>query len=174
LNTTTGGINPSITVQTGKEPHEVEISRDFKKAAISAYGSDSPAVITIIDLTTLNKKNIETFSILIPGFSKPHGMEFINNELFYVTFEEQQKILLLNATRSSNFIIAEINTKSVHCHMIEVHSVFGTDDYGVCTDRTNGLIQPFRAHTGELIGEPIKTGKGTGNSGVQGLVNLKN
>ena len=105
------------TIQTGDGPHEVAISHDGKRAAVSIYGNRESigSSLMLIDLTAPNAtpKLIE----LGAGNQRPHGMAFLpGDSALLVTGERAQRLLVVSLT--SGAIDSSMSTGQATTHMV--------------------------------------------------------
>ncbi len=105
------------TIQTGDGPHEVAISHDGKRAAVSIYGVSGSvgSSLVLIDLTapTATPRIIE----LGAGNQRPHGMAFLpGDSALLVTGERAQRLLVVNL--SNGAIDSSMVTGQATTHMV--------------------------------------------------------
>lgn len=73
---------------TGKNPHEVTVSRDGKLAYVSDYGNQTPGdSLTILDLTT--QKPVKT--VKLEGLQRPHGIVEQGGKIYF-TLEANETV----------------------------------------------------------------------------------
>ncbi len=104
-----------VTLETGLEPHEVEVSHDGKLAVVSNYGNrELPGnTLTVINI----EKGIYEKTINLGEHSRPHGLVFINNYYhLLVTTEGSQHLLLVDIKNDT--ILKAIPTEQEISHMV--------------------------------------------------------
>lgn len=93
-------VNPSTLnviakIPVGEDPHEVVASSDGKTAYVSIYGGGSLHEINVIDLVGQKP----SFNIDTKPFFGPHGLTFVNNELWF-TAEGSKAVARFNPDSS--------------------------------------------------------------------------
>lgn len=105
------------TIETGLEPHEVEVTHDGKYAVITNYGNrelpgNSLSVINIEK--AVNEKTID-----LGEHTRPHGMIFLKNSYtLLVTAEGSKNLLVVDIEKGS--VIKSILTEQEISHMVAV------------------------------------------------------
>jgi DNA-binding beta-propeller fold protein YncE len=84
-------------VEVGVGPHEVAVAPDGRRAVVANYGQQQPSsTLTVIDIAagaparTIN---------LVDGerrFTRPHGVQFVDEHRVAVTAEAQQALLIVD------------------------------------------------------------------------------
>lgn len=102
-------------IPTGNGPHEAAVSLDGMTAVVGDYGDQTPGnSLTIIDLKGLSvKKKID-----LGQYTRPHGVEFIDQLRVAVTSESQQKVIVVNLNTGE--IEKVVGTEQVASHMVVV------------------------------------------------------
>ncbi len=103
------------TIPTGRGPHELVLSPDFKHAVVTDYvGGNS---LTIIDTETLTR----AATIDLSDFPRPHGIEFLSgNDQVIVTSEASANVVV--ATLSTAKIDSNISVNQAGAHMLAMPS----------------------------------------------------
>ncbi len=104
------------TLPTDAGPHEVGISRDGRFALVTNYGNRENVgrTITLIDIPAAEVvKTIE-----LGEHTKPHGVEWLDQERAVVTAEDSKALLVVNVT--SGEIVSTIDTDQEITHMVAV------------------------------------------------------
>jgi len=104
------------TLPTGKFPHEIAVSPSGKHAAISNYGNRAAAgnSITVIDLG--EQKVLRTIDL--GENTRPHGMNWIEEDRLIVTTEGSKKLLIVDPGEGR--ILHEVGTAQEISHMVAV------------------------------------------------------
>ncbi len=103
------------TVETGLEPHEVEVSPDGKYAVVTNYGNrEFPGnTLTVINISEARPDK----TIDLGEHTRPHGMVFIDNDYkMLVTTEGSNHILLVDIEHGD--ILKAIPTEQEISHMV--------------------------------------------------------
>lgn len=87
--------NVVATLPTGYAPHEVAVSPDGRRALVSNYGDrDQPgATLTLVDIEAAQVAG----TITLPDGSRPHGLEWLDDQQAIVTAEGIRSLLLVDA-----------------------------------------------------------------------------
>ncbi|MEQ8925438.1 MAG: cytochrome D1 domain-containing protein [Fulvivirga sp.] len=103
----------TAVVGVGKNPHEVALSPRGNYAAVTNYGSgENPGnSISIIDIVKREVIDIHQFNEGI----KPHGIQFVNDEVFIFTAEGTQSFYIVKLTGE---VVKVINTAQRISHML--------------------------------------------------------
>lgn len=103
------------TIETGLEPHEVEVSPDGRFAVVANYGNREYPGNT---LTVINISEAKTeITIDLGEHTRPHGMVFIDNDYqLLVTTEGSKHLLLVDIIR--NEILKAMPTEQEISHMV--------------------------------------------------------
>lgn len=101
-------------IEVGTGPHEVAVSPSGRMVAVAVYGNKAEVgnTVTIIDLQKMDKVK----DILLGEFSRPHGMEFINESELIVTSESKRTLLKINIVTSTVSVVAW--TEQLLSHMV--------------------------------------------------------
>ena len=104
------------TLPTGNAPHEVDVSPNGRFALVGNYGTrDEPgSSLTLIDVVAA--KVVKT--IELDGYSRPHGIVWLDNEIALVTVEENQALIRVDI--ESGEVLEEIGTEAEVSHMVAV------------------------------------------------------
>ncbi len=121
----TGDTAWQLDAQTGEKiaeyptrtaPHEVAVSPDGTRAAITNYGNDQPgSTISILDLKqqTVNKV------IDITPFQRPHGIQwFSDGRRIVVSAEAQQAVVIVDTEKEE--VVKSIKTNQKVSHMVQL------------------------------------------------------
>ncbi len=102
------------TLGTGEGPHEVGISPDGRLALVTNYGSRDRAgnSLTLIDIAAAAV--IKTIDL--GDYSKPHGVEWLDNERAAVTVEANKALIVVDVEREK--VIQSIGTDQEVSHMV--------------------------------------------------------
>jgi len=80
------------TLPTGKNPHEVVISRDGRTAVVTDYGTGSAPTLTVIDVP--GKRVARTISL--GQYTAPHGIAYLpGDSLVIVTSERTNNVVIV-------------------------------------------------------------------------------
>ena len=104
------------TLPTGNAPHEVDVSPDGSLALVGNYGTreEPGSSLTVIDVQAAEVvKTIE-----LEGFSRPHGIVWLDNDTALVTAEENRALLRVGIETGK--VDQEIDTDSEISHMVAV------------------------------------------------------
>ena len=104
------------SVPTGNAPHEVSVSPDGKRAAVSNYGTrEQPgSTLSIVDL----EQPHEIQRIDLAPHTRPHGVAWFAADRIAVTTEGSQHLLVVDP--DSGKIVATIETAQETSHMVVV------------------------------------------------------
>ena len=141
------------TVDVGLAPHEVSLSPDGRRAAVSNYGpADRPG--TTIRLIDVERAEL-TATIDISPNVRPHGLTWISQSHIAATSEGAHNVLIVNANERE--VETAITTGQQHSHMI-VADNSGTR--GFVANITSGTVTAIDLGTGRKIAD-IATGNGS-------------
>ena len=114
VDTHTGEIR--ATLPTGNAPHEVDVSPNGVLALVGNYGTrDEPgSTLTLIDVPTASV----VMTIELEGYSRPHGIVWIDDENALVTVEENQALIRVDVKAAK--VIHQIGTDAEISHMVAV------------------------------------------------------
>ncbi len=104
-------------LETGLEPHEVEITPDGKRAVVTNYGNrENPGkTLSVYDLTGFKLEK----TIDLGEHTRPHGIQvFGESQKMLVTSEGSNSLLLVNIETGT--IEKAINTQQTVSHMVAV------------------------------------------------------
>ena len=102
------------TLATGEGPHEVGISPDGRFALVTNYGTRDGAgnSLTLIDIAAAGVVK----TIDLGDYSKPHGVEWLDNERAAVTVEANKALIIVDVFRDK--ITRSIGTDQEVSHMV--------------------------------------------------------
>jgi DNA-binding beta-propeller fold protein YncE len=102
------------TLGTGEGPHEVGISPDGRLALVTNYGTRDGAgnSLTLIDIAAARVEK----TIDLGDYSKPHGVEWLDNERAAVTVEANKALIVVDVAREK--VIQSIGTDQDVSHMV--------------------------------------------------------
>jgi len=102
------------TLPTGDGPHEADVSPDGRRALITNYGvRGKPGnSLTLIDLPGL--RVVKT--ITLEGYSRPHGVEWLDDHRAAVTAEDQRALLVVDVDKG--VVEKAIDTAQEVSHMV--------------------------------------------------------
>jgi YVTN family beta-propeller protein len=102
------------TLGTGEGPHEVGISPDGRFALVTNYGTRDGAgnSLTLIDIAAAGVVK----TIDLGDYSKPHGVEWLDNECAAVTVEANKALIVVDVAREK--VIQSIGTEQEVSHMV--------------------------------------------------------
>jgi DNA-binding beta-propeller fold protein YncE len=141
--------NELARLQTGLGPHEVAVSPDHRRAAISSYGDNNEAghSLTVVDLVGLSV----TRTIELDPYRRPHGIAFIDPRRVVVTSEANASVLVVDIDAGA--IQRTIATLQEGSHMLAL--VPGTSIVYVA-NLVSGSITPIDLDIADP-GEPVPT-----------------
>ncbi len=113
--------NIVATLPTGHAPHEVAVSPDGRRALVSNYGDrERPGdTLTLVDIPSAQVAG----TIDLPGQSRPHGLEWLDNDLAVVTAEGSRSLLLVDATDMA--VTQRMAVDQDTAHMVTAHPALG-------------------------------------------------
>jgi YVTN family beta-propeller protein len=102
------------TLGTGEGPHEVGVSPDGRFALVTNYGTRDAAgnSLTLIDIAAAGVVK----TIDLGDYSKPHGVEWLDNERAAVTVEANKALIVVDVAREK--VIQSIGTDQEVSHMV--------------------------------------------------------
>jgi YVTN family beta-propeller protein len=141
------------TVPTGDAPHEVSVSPDGRRAAVSNYGTrEKPgSTVSIVDL----EQPHETRRIELAPHGRPHGVAWYAADRIAVTTEGSRHLLVLDP--DSGKVVSAIETAQDTSHMVAV-SPDARRAY--VTNRGSGTITAIDLVTGRKLADVV-TGAGS-------------
>ena len=109
------------TLPTGYAPHEVAVSPDGRRALVSNYGDrDRPgATLTLVDIETAQVAG----TIDLPAQSRPHGLEWLDDQHAIVTAEGIRSLLLVDADEQA--VTRRIAVDQDIAHMVAASAALG-------------------------------------------------
>jgi DNA-binding beta-propeller fold protein YncE len=113
--------NVVATLTTGLAPHEVAVSPDGRRALVSNYGDRNQpgATLTLVDIEAAQV----TGTINLPDRSRPHGVEWLDNQRAAVTAEGILSLLLVDADEQT--VIRRIPVNQNMAHMVTASAALG-------------------------------------------------
>lgn len=106
------------TLPTGKGPHEVAVSPDGKRAAVSDYhggaGGGPSKSLTIIDIARAEV----TKTIMLDPHQKPHGIAWLDDKTLVCTSESSKAILVVDVEAGK--VTRTMSTDHGGTHMLAV------------------------------------------------------
>jgi YVTN family beta-propeller protein len=117
----TGSGEIRATLPTGNAPHEVDVSPNGQLALVGNYGTreEPGSTLTVIDVAAAQVvKTIE-----LEGFTRPHGIVWLDDEIALVTAEDQKELLRVNVVKGA--VVQDINTEAEISHMVAVSPEHG-------------------------------------------------
>ena len=148
------------TLSTGKGPHEVGISPDGRFALVTNYGTREGAgnSLTLIDIPAANAVK----TINLGEYSKPHGVEWIDETHAAITVEANQALIVVNVDKGE--VIQSIGTDQDVSHMVALDP---DGQRAYTTNIGSGSITVLDLKSGERV-ENIETGEGAEGIAVSG------
>lgn len=104
------------TLPTGEAPHEVDVSPDGTLALVGNYGTrEKPgSSLTLIDVDAGEVvKTIE-----LEGFSRPHGIVWVDDRRAVVTAEENHALIVVDVEKGE--VVQDVDTDAEISHMVAV------------------------------------------------------
>lgn len=147
-------------VEVGLHPHEVAISPDGQIAVVTNYGNRENAGSTLSVIDISKKQVINT--IQLENGSRPHGIQFIDQQQVLVSTEGRSSVMRVNINTHE---IEEIQTGQQVTHMI-VH-VPG-EQLAFTANIGSGNVTVVDLKSGKKVTD-ITTG-----AGAEGIAYLKN
>jgi YVTN family beta-propeller protein len=102
------------TIPVGQGPHDVAISPNGKIATIANYGNKQVIGNSITVIDVMKKEKLKDISL--GDYTRPHGIEFINEDEVLVTIETRKVLLKVN-------IQTEEITEVAHTDQLTSHMV---------------------------------------------------
>jgi YVTN family beta-propeller protein len=148
------------TLPTGGGPHEVGISPDGRFALVTNYGTREGAgnSLTLIDIPAANAVK----TIDLGEYSKPHGVEWIDEARAAVTVEANRALIVVDV--DSGEVIQTIVTDQDVSHMVALDPA-GQRAY--TTNIGSGSITVLDLESGERVTN-IETGEGAEGIAISG------
>lgn len=148
------------TLSTGAGPHEVGISPDGRFALVTNYGTREGAgnSLTLIDIPGASV--VKTMDL--GDYSKPHGVEWIDDKHAAVTVEANQALIMVNV--DSGEVVNTIGTDQDVSHMVALDPD-GRRAY--TANIGSGSITVLDLDTGERV-QNVATGEGAEGIAVSG------
>jgi DNA-binding beta-propeller fold protein YncE len=103
------------TLPTGKNPHEVVISRDGRTAVVTDYGTGSAPTLTVIDVP--GKRVARTISL--GQYTAPHGIAYLPGDSLVIVTSERTNNVVIVAVGAGE-IRKAIPTNQRGSHMVGV------------------------------------------------------
>lgn len=153
LDARTGAVR--ATLPTGREPHEVAVSPDRRRALVTNYGTREAPVntLTLIDLSAADTSG----TISLGRFTRPHGVVWIDDRRAVVTAEGAGALLVLDVdTRQVTMALATGHRLS---HMVAT-TPDGTRAF--VPDLATGLVVAFDLTNGTKSPEVFSGGGAEG------------
>lgn len=131
-------------IDVGQGPHEVAISPSGNKVVVANYGNKQVVSnsLTVIDLNKLQKVT----EISLGEYTRPHGIEFSNEDEVLVTCEVKQLLLKVNITTASITVVAK--TDQVASHMVAYAK---TDHLAYVANIVSGTVSMIDVGTNALL-----------------------
>ncbi|MGV3633981.1 MAG: hypothetical protein ACO1NY_06490 [Pseudorhodoplanes sp.] len=149
----TGSGSRIGTVDVGVAPHEVSLSPDGRRAAVSNYGpADRPG--TTIRLIDVERAELTATIDILPNV-RPHGLTWISQSRIAATSEGAHNVLIVNA--DDRTVETAIATGQEHSHMI-VADNSGTRAF--VANITSGTVTAIDLGSARKIAD-IATGMGS-------------
>lgn len=138
--------------ETGRGPHEVEVSPDQRFAVVSNYGErEAPGnSLTVIDWLSGEVARV----IDLGGDSRPHGMAFRPNGTLAVTTEGSDHLLIVDVERGE--VLRRIPIGEGVGHMV---ALSGEGRFAWVTNISAGSLEKIDLEAGRVIGR-VRTGAG--------------
>jgi DNA-binding beta-propeller fold protein YncE len=139
---------PLATLRTGEGPHEVAVSHDGRRAAVSNYGvrgkpGNSLTVVDVEKLDTLR-------TIDLRDYQRPHGMVFLPGDtLLAVTSEVSRAVLLVDLRRGT--VVATRPSSGRGTHMLGLSARGDRLVMGNISDGTITVLDPLATDSGRVI-----------------------
>lgn len=110
------GFETVATLPTGEGPHEVAVSPDGRRALVTNYGTSAAPgrSLTLVDIAS--RRVLDT--IELPEQSRPHGVEWLDNDSAAITAEGISSLLLVAV--GSGDVSATIAVDQAVAHMVAV------------------------------------------------------
>jgi DNA-binding beta-propeller fold protein YncE len=107
-----GGV--VVTLPTGEGPHEIGISPDGRYALVTNYGTreQDGNSLTLIDVPAASVVK----TIDLGDYRRPHGVEWLDDELAAVTVETNKALILVDVAREK--VTQSIGTDQEVSHMV--------------------------------------------------------
>jgi YVTN family beta-propeller protein len=102
------------TIPVGVGPHEVAVSPSGKTATVANYGNRAGASHSVSVIDVAKKETIK--EIDLGEYTRPHGMEFINEDEVIVTSETKGVLLRINTKTGAFSEVAQ--TTQLTSHMV--------------------------------------------------------
>jgi len=146
-----------LVLPTGREPHEVEVSRDGRIAVVTNYGDREAAGNTLSVYDVLDGTLVRTIDL--GEHTRPHGLWWMgDSDRVLVTTEGNRTLLVVDAVRGE--VVRALNTEQDISHMVAA-----TPDLTrafVPSIRT-GKVTVFDLESGELLAQVYS---GAGAEGI--------
>lgn len=144
--------------ETGRGPHEVEVSPDRRLAVVSNYGErEAPGnTLSVIDLEAGKVARV----VDLGEDTRPHGMAFLPDGRLAVTTEGSGRLLVVDPARGE--VLQRIAVGEGVAHMVAVSHA---GRFAWVTSISAGTLEKVDLEAGEVIGT-VKTGAGAEGVGV--------
>jgi DNA-binding beta-propeller fold protein YncE len=148
------------TLPTGAGPHEVGISPDGRYALVTNYGTREATgnSLTLIDIPAANAVK----TIDLGGYSKPHGVEWIDEKRAAVTAEANQALIVVDL--DSGDVVQSVGTDQDVSHMVALDPAL---QRAYTTNIGSGSVTILDLESGERV-KNIRTGEGAEGIAVSG------
>ena len=146
-----------LVLPTGREPHEVEVSRDGRTAVVSNYGDREAAGNTLSVYDVLEGTLVRTIGL--GEHTRPHGLWWMgDSDRLLVTTEGNRTLIVVDISRGE--IIRSLQTNQDLSHMVaatpDLTRVF-------VPDIRTGNVTVFNMESGELLAQVYS---GAGAEGI--------
>lgn len=101
-----------IRIPVGEAPHELAVSPDGKTAVVCNYGVGGKPGNTLSVIDIPGKKNVKTIDL--GTYTRPHGIEFINDNEVVVTSEATKNLIKVHTGSGSVSLVAFTDQASSH------------------------------------------------------------
>ena len=133
---------------TGKGPHEVAVSPDGRRAAVSDYhggaGAGPSKSLTIIDIARAEV----TKTIQLDPHQKPHGIAWLDDQTLICTSESSKALLVVDV--ESGKVTRTMNTDHGGTHMLGVSA---DRKLAVGANMESGNVSIFNVASGEKLAD---------------------
>lgn len=103
------------TIQTGRGPHEIALSRDGRFAVVTDYSGQPGRTLTVIDVLAMRVMR----TIDLGAYNRPHGIAFLpGDSLVIVSSEASKNVVVVNAM--AGVVRQAIATHGDGSHMVAV------------------------------------------------------
>lgn len=151
----TTGIASDL-IATGREPHEIALCPDGRRAVVADYGGSRLAIVDL-DARAVERQ-IPLARDPVPAFSRPHGVAVNDDGTALVTAEANQRLLRVDLQRG--VVEAAMPTAARMSHMV---LPFDDGARALVANKSDGDLTVVEVALGEVV-QKIATG-----AGAQGL-----